>query len=291
MKLLVLGSSGLLGNTITKYFFEKSSYETYGSLRNFSVLPHFKEAFHDRFIKLSDILKSNDLEIAIKRLRPEIIINCIGIDNKNKSNSIELINKYIQINSFFPHKLYEICSELGIKLIHLSTDCVFSGSTGFYCEKDNPDPIDFYGRSKLLGELNHQNNCITIRKSVIGHELQSKKGLLEWFLNQRNKVEGYKKAIFSGITVYELAKIIDKFIIPMNELNGILHVSGMPISKYDLLKIIADVYQKSIQIIPNELENIDRSLNGSNFNKLSGYKNKTWLLLIKEMFEFQSSCK
>ena len=137
----------------------------------------------------------------------------------------------------------------------------------------------------MLGEVKHKNT-ITIRKSAIGHELCSKFGLLEWFLNQENKVKGYKNVIFSGLTVLELAKIIDTHIIPRNELNGIFHIAGEPISKLDLLKIIAYEYKKTINIIPDALKNIDRSLNGSYFNKLTGYKSKKWPLLIKDMYKF-----
>ena len=130
-------------------------------------------------------------------------------------------------------------------------------------------------------------NTITIRKSVIGHELITKKGLLEWFLSQNNSVQGYKNAIFSGITVLELAKLIDKYLIPRDDLKGILNIAGELISKFDLLKIIANVYEKKIDIIPNELIKIDRSLNGSQFNKLTGYKVKSWPKLIKDMYDFQ----
>ena len=132
-----------------------------------------------------------------------------------------------------------------------------------------------------MGELNYKNS-ITIRKSVIGHEITSKNGLLEWFLNQGNDVEGYKNAIFSGLTVLELAKIINDYILPRKDLNGLFNISGESISKYELLKIIADVYQKPIKIIPNELINIDRSLDSSSFNKCTGYKVKNGLNLLNQ---------
>ena len=170
-------------------------------------------------------------------------------------------------------------------MIHFSTDCIFSGNKGFYSEKDIPDPPDIYGRSKLLGELNYENT-LTIRKSVIGHELETKKGLLEWFLAQNNYVQGYKNVIFSGITVLELARLIDTYIIPRSDLKGILNISGQSISKFDLLKLLANVYNKSIEIIPNESMNINRTLNGSQFNKLTGYRISPWSSLIKSMYEF-----
>ena len=212
------------------------------------------------------------------------MINCLGITNKNISSS-KNSEEFICINSLLPCRLQKICADLGSRLIHFSTDCIFSGNKGFYSENDNPDPIDLYGRSKLLGELNFENT-LTIRKSVIGHELISKNGLLEWFLFQNQFVEGYKNVIFSGTTVLELAILIEKYIIPRSDLKGILNISGESISKFDLLKILAQVYDKSIEIIPNESMKINRTLNGSQFNKLTGYKISSWSSLIKSMYEF-----
>ena len=288
MKLLILGSSGLLGNTITKYFLGKKNYKTYGSLSDLSKINLFKGNYFNNFVIMKNFLDLIALEEHINKLKPNVIINCLGITNKKKSDN--LIEEYIEINSLFPHKLYNICCKNKIRLIHLSSDCVFSGNKGFYNEDDIPDPVDFYGRSKLLGELNFANT-LTIRKSVIGHELETRKGLLEWFLNKKDKVEGYKKVIFSGLTVLELAIIIDTYILPNKDLKGIYHISGYPISKFDLLKIIADIYRKRIQIVPNELQNIDRSLNSSSFNTLTGYKMKSWPELIKAMYEFNLSNK
>lgn len=285
MKLLILGSNGLLGNTLTKYFFKKSNYETFGLLRDSSKLKFFKKEDINRLIFINDVLDYENLKIKIKKLKPNVIINCIGLTNKLKKQDISITEKYINVNSIFPHKLQKICIELSIRLIHLSSDCVFSGRKGFYSESDYPDPIDIYGRSKILGELEH-DNTVTIRKSVIGHELVSKRGLLEWFLNQEIKVEGYKEAFFSGLTVLELAKIIDMYIIPNQNLKGIFHISGETISKYDLLKIIANEYNKLIRIIPNQSIKINRSLNSNLFCELTGYEIKSWPFLIKSMFEF-----
>lgn len=285
MKLLILGANGLLGNTLTKYFFEKNNYETYGFLRDSSKLKFFKRKYISRLIIIQDVLNINDLRRKIKELMPDVIINCIGQTNKITGENLNNIEKYINLNSLFPFRLKEICGEIKSRLIHFSSDCVFSGENGFYSEKDNPDPTDIYGKSKLLGELDYEN-IITIRKSVIGHELDSKKGLLEWFLNHEGIVEGYKEAIFSGLTVLELARIIDMYILPNKDIKGIIHLSGDPISKYDLLKIIANQYNKIIKIEPNEDIKIDRSLNSDNFKNLTGYKSEPWTLLVKSMEEF-----
>ena len=285
MKLLILGANGLLGNTLTKYFFEKNNYETYGFLRDSSKLKFFKRKHISRLIIIQDVLNIYDLRRKIKKLMPDVIINCIGQTNKIRGENLNNIEKYINLNSLFPFRLKEICGEIKSRLIHFSSDCVFSGEKGFYSEKDNPDPTDIYGKSKLLGELDYEN-IITIRKSVIGHELDSKKGLLEWFLNYEGIVEGYKEAIFSGLTVLELARIIDMYILPNKDIKGIIHLSGDPISKYNLLKIIANQYNKIIKIEPNEEIKIDRSLNSDNFKNLTGYKSEPWSLLVKSMEEF-----
>ena len=285
MKLLILGANGLLGNTLTKYFFEKNNYETYGFLRDSSKLKFFKRKHISRLIIIQDVLNINDLRRKIKELMPDVIINCIGQTNKIRGENLNNIEKYIKLNSLFPFRLKEICGEIKSRLIHFSSDCVFSGEKGFYSEKDNPAPTDIYGKSKLLGELDYEN-IITIRKSVIGHELDSKKGLLEWFLNYEGIVEGYKEAIFSGLTVLELARIIDMYILPNKDIKGIIHLSGDPISKYNLLKIIANQYNKIIKIEPNEDIKIDRSLNSDNFKNLTGYKSEPWSLLVKSMEEF-----
>ena len=141
------------------------------------------------------------------------------IFNSNQSED------FISINSLLPYRLQRICADLGSRLIHFSTDCIFSGNKGFYSENEIPDPPDIYGKSKLLGELDFENT-LTIRKSVIGHELISRNGLLEWFLYQNKFIEGYKNVIFSGTTVLELAILIEKYIIPRNELKGIINKTG-----------------------------------------------------------------
>ena len=285
MRIIVLGSSGLIGNTITKFFLNQSKYETFGILRDLEKISFFDDKYHKNFIYIDNILDFEKFEKILIKSKPKLIINCLGITNKFLKNNFKSVEESIKINALFPHRLHEICSKIDARLIHLSTDCVFSGRKGFYKEDDIPDPLDIYGRSKLLGELNYSNS-LTIRKSVIGHEFLSRNGLLEWFLNKKETVEGYKNAIFSGLTVLELAKIIDKYIIPNKRLSGIIHVAGNPISKYELLYLISNEYQKKINIIPNESLKIDRTLNSNLFNDITGYQMKDWKELISSMREF-----
>ena len=195
---------------------------------------------------------------------------------------------YQEVHQQEPCKLAERqshqCAQLitSLRRIWYGSD---AGKKGNYVESDIPDAKDIYGRSKLLGEL-HSLNTLTLRTSIIGHELQSKYSLLNWFLDQKKYVNGYKNAIFSGLTTLEIAKIIHKFIIPNRNLNGVYHLSGNSISKYDLLNLIKNVYKKEIKIIINKKVKINRSLNSNLLKKLTGYKVKNWKKLIQEMFEF-----
>ena len=179
--------------------------------------------------------------------KPDVVINCVGII-KQSDNSKHVLDS-IPVNSLLPHRLSSLCRLLNARLIHFSTDCVFSGNKGSYLESDNPDPIDLYGRSKLIGEVMDQNT-ITLRTSIIGHELKSNKSLLNWFLSSQNEIKGYKNAFFSGLTTLEVAKVIEKYILPNPDINGLFHLASDRISKYDLLSKISEVYNHKIRIIP-----------------------------------------
>jgi dTDP-4-dehydrorhamnose reductase len=182
--------------------------------------------------------------------------------------------------------LAKLSNKYHFRLIHISTDCIFSGLKGNYAENDTPDATDLYGKTKLLGEINYKN-AVTIRTSVIGHEVSTTQGLLDWFLSQSGVVKGFEKAIFSGLTNIELAKIIYKTIIPNYNLKGIYHISGETISKYRLLLIIKKIYNmKNIVIISEKKKKINRSLNSNYFKNETGYKSPAWLKMIKEMHKY-----
>jgi dTDP-4-dehydrorhamnose reductase len=168
-------------------------------------------------------------------------------------------------------------------LIFISTDCVFSGKKGFYSELDNPDPIDVYGQTKLLGEPSGKN-VLTIRTSIIGHELNNSQGLLEWFLSQNKVCKGYTSAFFSGFPTTYLAKIFLEFIIS-NEFSGLYHIASKPISKYELLLLIKEIYGLNIHIVPSDEIVIDRSLNGALFEKASGFISPEWPELVEFMYQ------
>lgn len=282
-RLLILGSTGLLGSTILKYFSTKTNYECFGAIRKNSDRKKLNNINNLKLHKI-DFNKPNDIRKAFISIKPHLIINCIGVVKQvlNKNSNSEII----RVNSFLPHYLSELANENNkIRFIHFSTDCVFSGTLGNYSENDISDAKDIYGSSKILGEVNN-SNTLTLRTSIIGHELKTRYSLLNWFLSQKKSIKGYKKAIFSGLTTLEISRVLEKYIIPNKKMRGIYHLSGNPISKYDLLNIIKKTYKKKIKIMPDSKIKINRSLNSSLFQKTTGYKPTTWDQLIKAMYEF-----
>ncbi len=282
-KLLILGSTGLLGSTLLKYFTNQKNFKCYGIIRKNSDKTKFKNLKNLNLYKI-DYKDKNDIKKIFDKIKPNLIINCIGVVKQLIKNN--KLSEIIRVNSFLPHYLAELANiKKKSRFIHFSTDCVFLGTKGNYIETDLPDAQDVYGRSKILGELIYPNT-LTLRTSIIGHELQTKYSLLNWFLNQKKPVKGYKNAIFSGLTTLEIAKFLDEFIIPNKKLNGMYHLSGNAISKYDLLNIIKSIYKKDIKITMDKKVKINRSLNSSLLQNKTGYKPRNWTKLIQEMFEF-----
>ena len=201
--------------------------------------------------------------------------------NKQK-NKINNTGEIIYINSLLPHLLEEACKKVGARMIHFSTDCVFSGKLGKYAEENEPDAQDLYGLSKRLGEVLNENS-LTLRTSIIGHELKSNLSLLDWFLSQENKVKGYKKAIFSGLTTIEIGKVLEKLY--FQSLSGFF-IFLLILNKYDLLNLVAIEYKKNIKILEDSEIIIDRSLDSSKFKALTGYNPPSWQELIKELNDY-----
>ena len=176
-----------------------------------------------------------------------------------------------------------LCESRKIRLIHISTDCVFDGAKGSYSLNDKPNAIDLYGQSKYLGEIDYGNH-ITLRTSIIGHEISGNNyGLLEWFLNSQVKVKGYDKAIFSGVTTLELSKILINVVLKKNSPSGLFQAASEPINKFKLLVLIKKVYEKDIEILPSDEIVINRSLDGSHFNNIFKYEVSAWGLMIEEL--------
>lgn len=279
MKILVLGASGMLGYAIYRSF-KKEGYQVYGTYNN-------NKAADEDFIKFS-YNNANMLEL-IQSIKPDLIINCLGII-KQVSNSSN-ISELFKVNSILPKTLSMLAEDFNFKIIHFSTDCVFSGLKGAYSETSLPDPVDMYGMSKLLGEIK-SDRVLNIRTSIIGHGLTTNSSLVDWFLSQDGIVNGYSKAIFSGLPVNEISKLmLDKLDVLLT-LNGLFHLSASPIDKYQLLSLIKDVYGLERVVLNNSSDvEIDRSLNSDKFRNVLNYNPDDWFSLIKNMHDYYQNIK
>ena len=279
MKILTLGSTGMLGHTIIRKL--SSDFEVIGTVRQKKLSDKFLANFSNiDFIASTSVEDFSDLKEKIKKTKPDVIINCIGIIKQLEAAKNPIMS--IEVNSLFPHKLAEFTNKEDIKLIHFSTDCVFSGKKGGYTMQDIPDPVDLYGKTKLLGELSGKG-CLTIRSSIIGRELYSRNGFVEWFLsNKGKKVRGYSKAIYSGFTTIEMCNIIKNIIKNNLNLEGVYQIASQPISKYQLLIIIKKALGLDIDVESYDGVVCDRSLDGKEFEQTTNYKSPSWDEMIKE---------
>ena len=284
MKILVLGVSGMLGNAMFRVLSENAEIEVFGTARSSSAQRYFAPEMSKKIIAGVDVENLDALTHVFAKVKPQVVINCIGLIKQLAVADDPL--QALPINAMLPHRLARLCELSSARLIHISTDCVFAGTKGNYRESDPADATDLYGKSKHLGEVTYPHT-ITLRTSIIGHELSSSHALLGWFLAQEGQVKGYTKAIFSGLPTVELARVVRDVVLPRSELSGLYHVASAPIAKHDLLKLIADVYGKKIEIIPDDALVIDRSLNAKRFKDATGYVAPPWLELVKRMFEFK----
>lgn len=284
MRILVLGASGMLGNAMIRVLSEKAGWQVHGTVRSESAKRHFQADIAGRLLAGVDVEQQDSLVRAFARVRPDVVINCVGLVKQLAEADDPL--QAVPINTLLPHRLAHLCELAGARLVHMSTDCVFSGDKGGYRESDPSDARDLYGRSKFLGEVDYPH-AVTLRTSIIGHELQSAHGLVGWFLSQQGSCKGYTKTIFSGLPTVALAGIIRDVVIPRPDLHGVYHVAAQPISKYDLLKLVAGVYGKQIEIVPDDKLAIDRSLNADHFRDATGYVAPGWPELIESMHAYK----
>lgn len=280
MRILVLGASGMIGSTIFRVLGEGNEWDIHGTVRNGSVKDFFPGRLAKRLVAGVDVEHPDALIKALDELRPDVVINCAGLTKHQPHADDPLVA--VPINGLMPHRLARLCNLISARLVHISTDCVFSGKKGAYTEGDFSDADDVYGKSKAMGEVVYPHT-ITLRTSTIGHELQSKHGLLDWFLSQESQCLGYSRAIFSGLPTVIFAQLVRDIVIPHPQLFGLYHIAAEPISKYDLLKLIARVYKKPIEIVPDTKLVIDRSLDASRFREATGYVAPTWDEMIMQM--------
>lgn len=287
---LILGVTGMLGHTLFRVLTQDKSLHVIGTARNKNAKSLFLNEPGKNILTNIDVLSNSSLTSVLNKTKPDVVINCIGLIKQiNEANDTL---QAIPINTLLPHRLAILCKEAGSRLILVSTDCVFSGKKGNYKETDRADCNDLYGQSKFLGEIANEKHVLTIRTSIIGHEQRGGHSLVNWFLKQKSSVTGYCKAIYSGLPTVELANIIRDVVLPNVKLHGLYQIASEPISKYDLLQLIAKTYGKKIIISKTNTPKIDRSLSYAKFKKQTGYRPKLWNLLIDEMCaDYQQSKK
>jgi dTDP-4-dehydrorhamnose reductase len=284
MKVLVLGASGMLGSAMVRVLSENDNLEVFGSIRSKKVKTLFSLNISDHLVQCNDVTNYSDLINIFDKVQPNVVINCISLSKTLLSKFDPLL--MIPIYALLPHQLAKLCSAIDARLIHMSTDGIFSGSKGGYVENDPFDAQDFYGITKFIGEVQYPHS-ISIRTSIIGHELQGNNGLLGWFLSQKESCKCFSGSIFSGFPSVVLAQIVRDIVIPRPDLFGIYHVASNPISKCDLLGLIADTYGKEIEILPDKKISINRSLDAERFRIATGYTPPDWQSLVKLMHSYQ----
>jgi dTDP-4-dehydrorhamnose reductase len=278
--ILILGANGMLGSSLFRYLSKNTTFNIVGSVRTEKARLDISRQGFDNIVTGTDACNKQQLKELFNQIQPKWVINCIGlIKQLDKSKSPA---PSIEINSLLPHQIATLCSRENAKLIHFSTDCVFSGANGMYDENSLPDTTDLYGRSKLLGEVTYKGH-LTLRTSIIGHEIARSISLIDWFLAQKHPVNGFSKAIFSGLPTIYIAEFLNKYILNGNNLSGLYHLSADPINKYDLLQLVKSQYQKNIEIINHSHVMINRSLDSTKLKNTIGFKPNCWTKLIEKM--------
>ena len=282
MRVLILGGDGMLGHRLLHDL--SANHQVSVTLRrDLAVYAEFglftPENSYDR-VDARDPMRFVDV---LGAARPEVVINAIGIV-KQREAAHDVVQSLV-INALLPHRLASLCRVAGARLIHLSTDCVFVGDRGGYTEEDTPDALDLYGQTKHLGEVEGEG-CISLRTSIIGLELHRKKSLIEWYLGQTGRFHGFTGAIFTGLTTWELSRVIRMLIERFPELHGIFQVVSEPISKHDLLRRLTNLLgRRDITVVPDSGFQCDRSLRGDRFTAATGYQAPSWDEMLRELAE------
>jgi dTDP-4-dehydrorhamnose reductase len=281
-RLLVLGGAGMLGHRMFRRLREDHPDTTCTLRAAIRDLPDgARPLFPPPQTREHVDVGSEPFWTWLHDLRPDVVVNCAGVIKQR--NAARAVIPCLTINALLPHRLAEVVAGWGGRLIHFSTDCVFSGARGHYREDDVSDATDLYGRTKFLGEV-HAPNALTLRTSIIGRELQHHRSLLDWFLAQRGgRITGYTRAIYSGVTTTHLATLVARLVTDHPRLSGLYHVASEPISKHDLLCLLRDAYRIPVEIVPSGDVVCDRSLDGSRFRAAANYTCPPWPALVSEL--------
>jgi len=268
----VVGASGMLGHQAIRTL--APDYEVWGACRHPAELPDLGVPAK-RMLGDLDATRADSAYSLIERVRPDLVLNAAGIVKQQAKAKAAIPS--ISVNSLWPHLLADACAAHGARMVHISTDCVFSGARGHYVEGDVPDAFDLYGRSKLLGEVTDRDNVVTLRTSIIGWQLGEPTGLVGWFSAHRDEpLSGFTKAVFSGLTTRALTEVIRDVVMPDASLAGLWHVSAEPIDKYTLLTDLAGHLEWDVDLHPVDEPIIDRSLDSTRFRERTGWTPPGW---------------
>ena len=287
MRVCILGSGGMLGHMLVRVLSE--THDVYGtSKQEWSTTSSLaKFLSKEKLIAGVDAKDITTISDFFRERQFDVVINCIGIVKQRGHRTSD--DEMIEINSHFPHKLLSICDASGARLIHISTDCVFSGNKGNYVVTDNPDPIDIYGSSKLAGEIVDDHN-LTIRTSHVGRELTNFTSFFEWILNNRGKkVAGYSNAIYSGLTTFSLSVVINSLLTTSSRVSGLVHVASNPISKFQLITELNNRLGLGIDIEIDESVVLNRSLRSSVQITQLGIEIPSWDQMLDYFCEDQAT--
>lgn len=275
MKIVIMGSSGMLGSSLTRHLSSNPAFAIHTVDR--SHVRFFENAISHQ---VDDLFDKARLDEFLKKEKPDLVINCIGIVKQKESTDFDLV----KVNSLLPYILADFASKYDFNIIHFSTDCVFSGLTGNYSDSDVHDALDLYGRSKSLGEVLH-NKVLNLRTSIIGHGVEPNSSLIDWFISKKGTfVSGFTKAIFSGFPTIVISEIIEDILLTKDFVAGTFNLSASPISKFELLEKVSAVYALDIQISPDRDFCIDRSLCSRGFKEAYGFHPKSWDEMITMMY-------
>lgn len=280
MRILIFGGDGMLGHQLLASW--RDRHDVRVTLRQApEAYGHLGAWLGERAIHGVDVRDARHVADAVAATRPDLVVNAVGIV-KQRAAAKEAIPS-IEVNALFPHRLAQVCGEVGARMVHLSTDCVFSGQRGRYVESDVPDAKDVYGRSKLLGEV-AEPHCLTLRTSIIGLELGRYGSLIEWFLAQRGRIKGFRRAIYSGLTTAEMARAIEHLVTQPAPVAGLWHLSSEPIDKYDLLtRLSRRLGRTDVEIVPDDEFTCDRSLDSSALQARTTYRVPSWDAMLDEL--------
>lgn len=280
MRVMILGGAGMLGHKLAQRL--AHDFEVWVTLRrDAKEFERYRLVDPGRIVPNLDVEDWPSVREAFRRVRPDAVINCVGIIKQLPAAHDPIPS--ITINSLLPHRLHRLCGDIGARLLHFSSDCVFNGRKAMYTEDDPSDALDLYGRTKFLGETSGPG-ALTIRSSIVGRELRTTSGLVEWFLSHRTgSIEGYTRAIYTGFTTQAMSRIVRDLLVDQPELHGTVQISSERITKFDLLGLLRDAYDTQVEIVPSDRVQIDRSLDSSRFRNLAGFVPPSWESMVREL--------